>query len=88
MMYLRARLFIACAAAAPFISAVPAAFADGATVATYGTCVTYGIDPAAHVAAPQTVVTNSQGTMWLVPHQSVDGNAPPAFSGGWSACSR
>ena len=81
-------LFAAVFVVAATVSIPARAFGDGATVQTYGTCVTYGIDPAAGVAAPLTVVTNARGTTWLTPHQSVDGLAPPAFSGGWSACGR
>jgi hypothetical protein len=65
----------------------PSALADGATVENYGTCVTYGIDTA--VAAPMTIVVNPDQVVVALPHQSVDGSAPPPFSGGgWSACGR
>ena len=71
-------------------SCSPAAIADSAAVQNYGTCVANGgLDPSTGIAAPQTIVVNSQGVKVGLPHQSVDGFPPQAFEGGgWSACGR
>jgi hypothetical protein len=65
----------------------PAALADGAEVSNFGSCVTHGVDPTTGAAFPMTIVANSSGVQFEIPHQSVDGFPPPPFDGaGWWAC--
>lgn len=67
------------------VGMVPAAAAVE-EVSNYGRCVKFGIDPTSGLSAPMLVVVNSAQVIVVIPHQSVDGNPPPAFAGGWSAC--